>query len=37
VRELKENYDNRLDWEKYMNPKGYKPTITSHFKKPAVE
>jgi ribosomal protein L23 len=26
-----------LDFEKYMNPKGLKPTITSNFKKPPVE
>ena len=28
------NYQSRLDYEKYMNPKGLKPTITSRFKKP---
>ena len=37
VSELAENYQRRLDFEKYMNPKGIKPTITSRFKKPAQE
>jgi len=37
VRELHENYQKRLDFEKYMNPKGLKPTITSSFKKPQQE
>ena len=31
------NYQKRLEWEKYMNPKGFKPTITSNFKKPPQE
>ena len=35
VNVLHQNYLNRLDYEKYMNPKGLKPTITSRFKKPA--
>ncbi len=35
--ELHENYQKRLDFERYMNPKGYKPTITSNFKKPQME
>jgi ribosomal protein L23 len=37
IKKLKENYDNRLDWEKYMCPNGLKPTITSNFKKPQLE
>ena len=37
VEKLKKNYTDRLDFEKYMNPKGLKPTITSRFKKPAKE
>ena len=37
VKQLKKNYSDRLDFEKYMNPKGLKPTITSRFKKPAKE
>lgn len=35
--ELHENYQSRLDFEKYMNPKGIKPTITSRFKRPNQE
>ena len=34
---LVSNYQQRLDFEKYMNPKGLKPTITSRFKKPQQE
>jgi hypothetical protein len=34
---LHQNYQDRLAFEKYMNPKGIKPTITSRFKKPAAE
>jgi hypothetical protein len=34
---LHQNYQDRLEFEKYMNPKGIKPTITSRFKKPAKE
>ena len=37
VEKLKKNYTDRLDFEKYMKPKGLKPTITSRFKKPAKE
>jgi ribosomal protein L23 len=37
VKTLKQNYSDRLEFEKYMNPKGLKPTITSRFKKPAKE
>ena len=33
---LQENYAKRLDFEKYLCPKGVKPTITSRFKKPRV-
>ena len=32
-----DNYQKRLDFEKYMNPKGLKPTITSRFPKPQQE
>lgn len=31
---LHENYTKRLEFEKYLCPKGVKPTITSRFKKP---
>ena len=31
VNKLYKNYEKRLDFEKYMNPKGVKPTITSRF------
>ena len=34
VHKLAENYKKRLEFEKYMCPKGVKPTITSRFKKP---
>ena len=34
---LQENYAKRLDFEKYLCPKGVKPTITSRFKKPRVQ
>lgn len=34
IQKLYNNYEERLDFEKYMNPKGLKPTITSRFKKP---
>jgi hypothetical protein len=37
VGEMSKNYLNRLEFEKYLNPKGLKPTITSGFKKPAKE
>ena len=37
VNKLADNYQQRLDFEKYLNPKGLKPTITSRFKKPPVE
>ena len=37
MNELHANYQKRLEWEKYMNPKGLKPTITSHFQKPPQE
>ena len=37
IKELHENYQKRLEFERYMNPKGFKPTITSHFKKPQPE
>ena len=35
VVQLKKNFKERTEWEKYMCPKGLKPTITSRFKKPA--
>ena len=34
VNQIYDNYSKRLDFEKYMNPFGIKPTITSSFKKP---
>ena len=34
---LHKNYTDRLDFEKYMNPKGLKTTITSRFTQPAKE
>ena len=37
LKELYQNYQQRLDFEKYMNPKGLKPTITSNFHKPQTE
>ena len=37
VQKLHENYQKRLEFEKYMCPKGVKPTITSRFKKPRPE
>ena len=37
IREMQANYQKRLDFEKYMNPKGLKPTITSNFVKPQRE
>ncbi len=36
IRHLVSQYRRRLEWEKYMNPKGLKPTITSHFPKAPV-
>ena len=29
--EMHENFQKRLEFEKYLNPKGLKPTITSRF------
>ena len=37
VNQIYNNYAKRLDFEKYMNPLGIKPTITSSFKKPQEE
>ncbi len=37
LKDLHANYQKRLEFEHYMNPKGYKPTITSHFRKPQRE
>ncbi len=37
VQEMSKNYQSRLEFERYLNPKGLKPTITSGFKKPAKE
>ena len=37
LQELHKNYTKRVEFEKYMNPLGLKPTITSRFKKPARE
>ena len=34
ISQLKKNYTDRLEFEKYLCPKGLKPTITSRFKKP---
>ena len=34
LRQLQDNYQKRLEFEKYLCPKGVKPTITSRFKKP---
>ncbi len=34
LHKLHANYQKRLDFEKYLCPKGVKPTITSRFKKP---
>lgn len=34
---LHKNHTDRLEFEKYMNPNGLKPTITSRFAKPAPE
>ena len=37
LKEVHENYQQRLEFEHYMNPKGFKPTITSNFRKPQRE
>merc|ERR1740117_339332 len=37
INDLYKNYQDRLDYEKYMNPKGLKPTITSRFEKPSQD
>ena len=37
VETLYGNYEKRLEMEKYLNPCGLKPTITSRFQKPADE
>ena len=37
LQQMSANYSSRLEFEKYLNPKGLKPTITSRFKKPAKE
>ena len=37
VQVLHKNYQDRLDFEKYMNPLGLKPTISSKFEKPSKE
>ena len=37
LKELYGNYQKRLEFERYMNPKGFKPTITSNFRKPQPE
>ena len=37
VNTLAQRYQQRQDFEKYMNPKGIKPTITSRFKKAPQE
>lgn len=36
INEAAANYAKRVDLEKYLNPKGYKPTITSNFPKPQL-
>jgi len=33
LREILKANKQRQEWEKYMNPKGIKPTITSNFPK----
>ena len=33
IAELHKNYENRKEWEKHLNPCGFRPTITSRFKK----
>ena len=35
--ELYRNFEKRVEFEKYMNPKGLKPTVTSRFAKPPTE
>ena len=37
LKELHSNYQKKLEYEHYMNPKGFKPTITSNFRKPQTE
>ncbi len=37
LHKLHENYKQRLEFEKYLCPKGVKPTITSRFKMPRPE
>lgn len=37
LKELHKNHESRMEFEKYLNPKGLKPTITSRFKKPNQE
>ena len=34
LHKLHKNYEKRLEFEKYLCPKGVKPTITSRFMKP---
>lgn len=37
LREILKANKQRQEWEKYMNPKGIKPTITSNFPKEGPE
>ncbi|CAI2382040.1 unnamed protein product [Moneuplotes crassus] len=37
VQELINNHKHKLDYEKYLNPKGLKPTITNNFPKMGTE
>tara|TARA_B110000285_G_C14733544_1_gene427548 strand:- start:197 stop:535 length:339 start_codon:yes stop_codon:yes gene_type:complete len=37
AKKLSQNYKKRLEFEKYLNPKGLKPTITSRFEKPPTQ
>ncbi|CDW87282.1 50s ribosomal protein l23 [Stylonychia lemnae] len=37
IKELAKIQKEKDEWSKYMNPGGFKPTITSHFRKPQNE
>ena len=37
ITELHKEFKAKTEWEKYLNPKGLKPTITSRFTKPVQE
>ena len=34
IQDLHKKYEQKLEFEKYLNPKGLKQTITSRFEKP---